>query len=267
MASTDKVPIDTLPALPYLAHEVMLAVNEKDPSTAAVAEALAREPGLSARVVAMANAAQYAHRPPVYAIDDAVARLGLKRVRALAASVLLARVFDPSHCAGFDAGRFWRASIATAFTAARLSPYIAPEEDEAAAYLGGLLHNIGLLLLAHAFPLETGAALREESPRGNATLGARLVARLGRDHRQAGALLLEAWHVPSPLVHIAAHCGDGHYRGPHAQLVRAVRESIQWRRRDYTGTPEGTPAAPLRRIATHCLAEQEEIEAFAQLLT
>jgi len=74
------VAVDSLPPLPYLAHEILLAVNSADSDMAAIGATPDKEPGL--------------------------------RVRIVAASLLLSAQFDPARCTAFRAERYWHDAVA-----------------------------------------------------------------------------------------------------------------------------------------------------------
>ncbi|WP_421620739.1 HDOD domain-containing protein [Alkalilimnicola ehrlichii] len=262
---------DTLPPLPYVAHEILLAANREEPDIAEVSDKLAREPGLSARVVAMANSAFFAGQQPLYSIQHAIMRLGLVRVRVLAASVLLNKLFDPGRCPAFSAPRYWHDAIATSYTATRLAPHLAPSDTADAAYISGLLHNIGLLLLVHFFPGPMNKVLGEYGRRPEQSLVALTRSALGCDHGEAGRLLLKAWELPEPVVAVASHFHSPHYRGEHAELVHLVRHAAEWHEAGFE-LPEAhplnraLPAAVRATEARHCQRETERLAAFARLL-
>lgn len=263
--------LDTLPPLPYVAHEILIAVNQQDSNMGDIAQTLSREPGLTARIVSMANSAFFAGQRPVYSAEDAVVRLGLNRVRVLAASILLAKQFDASRCRSFRAEDYWYQAVGTAFTAARLARYARLEASDDAAYLAGLLHNIGLLLLVYVFPREMEpvfAALDEDPEQSLAALTRQAV---GTDHAEAGRLLLAEWGLPEEVVVVAGAVHQDSYRGAHAPLVQLIRFCSEWTADEFGDTepPAVTPglaADRLASIADSCRRERDQLEAFARLL-
>lgn len=271
MADFSLQQFDTLPPLPYVAHEILLAVNDRDASLGNIAATLSREPGLTARIVSMANSAFFAKQRPVYSAEDAVVRLGLNRVRVLAASILLAQQFDSSRCRPFRAERYWFGAVGTAFSAARLSRYVGFEQGEDAAYLAGLLHNIGLLLLVYVFPQEMSRALEAKAENPDSSLSSLARQQVGTDHHEAGRLLLSEWGLPEEIIAVAAGCHDPLYRGPHAPLVRTVHFCSLWTENEFMELPPlpgglELSESRLESIGEACLREREQMEAFARLL-
>lgn len=265
------VDLDAIPPLPYVAHEILMAVNNDDSSAEQVGQALEREPGLTARVVALANAAFFTRHRPVYSTGEAVIRLGLDRVRVLATSVLLAQQFDPGRCPAFRAEAYWLRAVGTAFAAGRLAGVLPGRLDADAAYLAGLLHNIGLLLLIHVYPEELHRLLHERDGATAESLAAELRPAVGVDQHEAGAMLLEAWGLPQAAVETARQMGRSRPEGPWAALVQAVQYAAAWSRAAFAQLPQvalpaGTEDAALLRIGAQCRREWDQLQAIAQLL-
>ena len=101
---------------------------------------------------------------PVRSISDAIIRLlGLNLVRDLSLSLILSQPFDVRRCPGFDPMRYWKHAMMTATFAQALAPSVQAEDapSPSEAYLGGLLHNLGLLALVHVAPDAMGLVFRE----------------------------------------------------------------------------------------------------------
>ncbi len=262
--------IDTLPPLPYVAHEILLATSTNDADIMDIAATLSREPGLAARIVAMANTAFFTRQKPVYAVEHAVMRLGLNRVRVLAASLLLNRVFDASRCRAFKLERYWHEAVGTAFAAARLAPLTAPDSSKDAAYLGGVLHSIGLLLLVHIFPKPMNEVLIRHGADPDASLAALTHEALGCDYGEAGELLLSEWEVPPPITAVAGHAHRQGYRGDYKDLVETVRFANEWLQHDFAhdqvDRAPPLPATTLSRLGDACRSEHDALATFARLL-
>lgn len=263
--------IGSLPALPYVAHEILIAVNDGEADLRRISETLSKEPGLTARIIAMANSAFFAGSRPVYSVEDAVVRLGLNRVRVLAASILLAAHFDSGRCRSFRTERYWYDAMGTAFAATRLARHLTLGVPDDAAYLAGLLHNIGLLLLAYVFPVEMGAILAEKELDPELSVGVLARQRLGCDQHEAGQLLLTEWELPPEIALVAGHCHEERYHGEHEPLVHTIRFCAQWAADGFTAVPDASrlphiDGKTLNAIGNACRKENEQLEALARLL-
>lgn len=267
MTRADPDQLQQLPGLPRALQEILVTVNDADAALADVAAALAKDPGCSARVVAAANAAFLSAYQPVDSVNAAAMRLGLNRVRVLASTVLLSARFRPEACPAFEPERFWRASMNVALCAAKLGHYVPVEPGAPAPYLAGLLHNIGLLVTAYAFPETMDRVLRATATRGDC-LEAVEVDELGFDHHQAARWVLERWQLPVGVVQVVANHSDPDYRGEWSRLTALIGAAAAWYRQQYAGVPgdsvlRGIARAKLENIALSCRNEDAQLQSFA----
>lgn len=94
MMETFSAPDYQAPMLPEVALEITEMANAPDTTFHQVAAALARDPMLTAKVMATANSAVYARGTPIHSLDEAVARLGIAGLRNIVMEVALTmRVF------------------------------------------------------------------------------------------------------------------------------------------------------------------------------
>ncbi len=210
-----------LPTLTPSVRRILAACEDHHVSQTALAEILAESPPIAARILGLANSAFFGQRGGVHSLPHAIAVLGMVMVRSVAAGLALSGVFDPRRCRGFRAERYWASAVLTAQLAQQLQPQIAagvrPPPDS--VYLGGLLHNIGLLALAHLHPAEMGRALAAYAAAPDRPLGAHVRAELGLDHYEAGVWLGSKWHFPRELLLVMEHHYNPAYRGDHWPLV------------------------------------------------
>ncbi|HEX5514975.1 MAG TPA: HDOD domain-containing protein [Gammaproteobacteria bacterium] len=262
--------IRTLPPLPGLAREILVAVTREDADFGSMAEKIAREPVIAARVVGIANSAFSRALPPALSIEGAIIRLGLNRVRMLALSVMLAEQFDSGRCPGFQGEHYWYQAVGTANCATQLARAL-PDLDLDAAYLGGLLHNIGLLLLAWAYPRQISQILSEQqATEPTRSLSSLLQAHLGTDHHAAGQQLLTDWGLPAEIIAATTVGADVAAEDQPTPLVQVIRYSAQWTAADYQQLPTdslpGLAPTQLRIIAESCRGSREQLLEFARLL-
>lgn len=267
MTEQDLEKLEELPTLPRFVQDILAVVNDKDAPLAEVARALAVDPGTSGRVVAAANAAFFTGHQPIYSVDDAAMRLGLNRVRVLASTALLSAQLRPEACPAFDQGRFWRASMNVAMCASKLANYVPLETGTPAAYLAGLLHNIGVLANAYTFPdaMQRVLTTAEDQPHCVAALE---TDHLGFDYYRSGAAIVRRWELPEAIITAVRRHADPDYRGDWARLTAMIGASVDWYRNGYEGAPSGRilrgiSESKLRNIAMSCQREDEQLKAFA----
>jgi HD-like signal output (HDOD) protein len=173
--------VGTLPAAPrqYLALTQLL--RDPDCTAARLAEVVAQDPTVAARVLRLSNSAYYSGGREISDLRAAVTRLGQNTLRRL---VLASEVFS----AGPEADVLRDRSLRISQLAGKL--LAGPSADLAAT--AGLLAEVGLLLPR---PVDSASA--------NAT-----------PYSTTGAYLLGLWGLPGPIVEaVAFHDRPGRVRG------------------------------------------------------
>lgn len=219
-----------LPTLTPSVQRILAACEDHHVSQTALAEILGESPPIAARILGLANSAFFGQRGGVHSLPHAITVLGVVMVRSVAAGLALSGVFDTQRCRSFRVDRYWASAVLTALLAQQLRPQIAagvrPPPDS--VYLGGLLHNIGLLALVHLHPAEMERALTAYAADPARALGARIRAELEIDHYQAGVWLGSKWHFPRELLLVMEHHYNPAYRGDHWPLVLLEGLSARW---------------------------------------
>ncbi len=190
------------------AARVLSLLYDPDVEVTAVLDCLHADPGLAARVLKVANAPYYRQAGHIGTVDRAVAVLGLTAIRGVAASGCLDRLTPPRSGTGFDPERFRLHSLAVACAARQLSDFsgagIASE-----AYMAGLLHDIGWLLLVKVDPAAMARYVPPTATQQTADHACAMAAEqahFGATHEACALLLTQAWALPGWLAHsIAGH--------------------------------------------------------------
>lgn len=191
--------VNELPSPPDLLLPLLRLCGDDDAVPVDACRTIGRDSVLSARLLAAASAPVFARRFRPTSLDTAVHALGMDTVQSLALAATVQQFF------GAVAGRqhrwlprVWERALACATLARQLAEHTncaRPTE----AYLAGLLHNIGQLVLAHQLPEEYPGVL-ETAANGNHHLPTLERQHFGIDHVELGAELLERWGLPALLV-------------------------------------------------------------------
>jgi HD-like signal output (HDOD) protein len=210
-----------------------------------IARVVGSEPGMTTRVLRVANSPLYGQSRTVSTIEHAVLLLGLEAVRSIAAAACMRDAILRTTPSGpVDGLALLRHSVGTALAARMLSSlnHAAPAED---AFVAGLVHDLGLTVLARLRP-ESIAAVMNELRAGPARDSSALEEeRLGISHARCAAAVFESWHLPAALVSAAAHHHDP-WRAPveHAALAAIVSVADELTRTCGLGfVCEASPAA------------------------
>lgn len=163
----------------------------------AVLRCLKSEPALAALVLKVSNSAYYRQSRSVGTLDRALQVLGLSAIRGIAAAGCMDRVPVPSVDGALDAGNFRRHSLAVAVAAQMLS-HRADAGVDAEAFMAGLLHDIGTVLLARLRPRQVALVAQLPATDPESRLQAE-TSLIGANHAQCATMLADAWGLPSWL--------------------------------------------------------------------
>ncbi|MGB0678687.1 MAG: HDOD domain-containing protein [Polyangiales bacterium] len=184
--------VDSLPARPKV-HQRLCQLIEGEASIHEVAALIASELAICARVMHVANTAFYARGRAVRDVHDAVSLLGLKTTSAIALAVeTFAKLRVSTY---FDVDALHTHSDLVGQLAAQL----VPQEDAPEAMLGGLLHDIGSLLIAVYFP-DKGKRAQRQAERDKLDLAVAETHTLGFAHTDIGGYLLRLWHLNEDMA-------------------------------------------------------------------
>lgn len=196
--------IGALPSLPARYMELMEVLQAEEVSIQRVADIVAQEPGLVAKLLQLVNSSFFGRPQRVSTAAKAVSLLGLDLVRAI---VLASGTFDQFkrlRVKGIAIDAMWTHAAATAAMAkaiAQAGGLDAKTVDT--AFTCGLLHDIGKLLIAAHLSVpfkEIVARMKKEG----CSMASAEMAVLGTTHAAVGAYLLGLWGLPADLVDAAA---------------------------------------------------------------
>ncbi len=185
--------IDQLPALPWVVQKILNLIHREESSIREVAEVISLDPALAARVLRLVNSALFALAEPVTTVYHAVKLLGLAEIRNLALGLKIMDSLVPEQGV-LDRGSFWEHNLACAVAArqiAKRTGVVDPEE----AFMGGLLHDIGKLILDGYFQELWWDVLHKAKAekRPPVEMEAKLI---GVPHTRVGRMLAEHWRIP-----------------------------------------------------------------------
>lgn len=273
--------ITTLPPLPRTATQLLSVIGDPEVEIDQVVEIIEQDPPLTARILGLANSAYFGQVREINTVREAIIRvLGMNLVKSLSLSIAIAGTFDTSACREFNLAEYWYTSLGTA-TLARMIAKRASLPDASIAdsvYLCGLLHKLGLLLLANLFPEELSAALAEH--RRNPETDPCMLQRssIGVDQMAAGEWLLSRWHLPEAVTAVIGFFGDSGYDGLYRFHLESVRAASHWIAADMSGEPvplaaNETVQQRLELDQSACstiqelfLGQREELHAVSRLL-
>ncbi len=191
--------IEQLPSLPTVVHELIEVCKDPNATMGMVEEVICTDQSLTARMLKLVNSAFFALTSRISTIHHAAVILGMDALRNTAIAVCTYECL--SGCDDnpqFDRRAFWGHAVAVGILAkglAQIAKYRKPDE----AFVAGLLHDLGKIVLDKYFPSEFARALAmcraKELPLTQCE-----EAVLGFDHCLVGAEVTRQWRFPQQLI-------------------------------------------------------------------
>lgn len=184
----------TLPTMPEVAHALIRSLNEEDVPLPHLRDAIARDPALAVQLLRLANSAHYGHHPKVGGLEEAITRVGMNQVRALALASCFNDAFPISP--GLDREAFWRASQARGGLSQWLANGIGSNSEQ--AWLSGFMVRLGELLMGMKSP--SCVMEFERQPQVPGERWQREQALMGLNEGQVSAELARCWNFPDSMI-------------------------------------------------------------------
>lgn len=229
----------SLPSTPAAYRDLLQVLQTPDVSAREIGAALARDMGMTAKVLQLVNSAFFGRRRHITSPEEAVMFLGIDTVKALALSLSAFSSFDASRCPQFSIQDLQRHSTVVASLARQIAnsrPLAKSALDD--AFVAGLLHDVGQLVLVAHHSGQYDHVLRAVKA-GNKTLSEAEREIFGTTHAEVGSYLLWLWGLPDSVVEaVAFHHYPGNSKADSFGPVLAVHVAnvladLQ---------PDGTPA-------------------------
>ncbi|MBQ3446372.1 MAG: HDOD domain-containing protein [Synergistaceae bacterium] len=191
-------------SFPQFVIETMRKLNDPESNAADVARSLSRDEGLVLRILKLANSAAYGLSRNITNISEAIAMLGYKSVSNIILAATVYSAMDKG-LSGYalDRGELWRHSLMVAYTSrqlAKLTEKVGTED----AYVGGLLHDIGKVILNDYVRFGYGIIVKMVEEKHIPFTEAELKV-LGFDHAMIGEIMIERWEMPKAYVAAVAY--------------------------------------------------------------
>ena len=193
--------LDSLP-LPNVMTSRLLAAIGEGSTAAELREIIEADPAITIQVLKVANSAYYGQRSQIQNIERAILMMGVEEIRNICLSICLIAQFNPAnkYAESFDVDYFWRHSLLTANTAARLAKekeWIKSED----AFILGLLHDIGKTVFAVALPSVFDKLTRIAGTTSGSVFH-EIENRTGLSHTLIGSWIATRWGLPALMRNI-----------------------------------------------------------------
>lgn len=214
-----------LPPLPETAQKIIRMRADPNADICDLTNIVEIDPSLATQVVSWAASPYYSAPGKIKSVHDAIVRvLGFDMVLNLALGLALGKTISSSIITPAQLKDYWRTSVYTAATVEALITTIdrAHRPSFGMAYLSGLLHNFGFLILAEVFPPYFSAVTRMQLANSHAPSDASEMHVLGISGNQIAAWLLQNWNMPEEVITALRQQNNLAYDGDHAVYPQVI---------------------------------------------
>ena len=196
----------------------MTACHQEGTDVRALVQLVECDPVISSRVLSVVNSSLFGYSREVSSINQAVVVLGLNKLSQLAVSVAAESVFNDGEGANEARKKLYEHSLGCAAVSRLLASICGCEAESGEAFLAGMLHDVGKLVLFDVAPHGYTELQKNESDLSSVELERQT---FGIDHSTLGSKIAESWGLPFQINTAIAdhHCEIDEATNSLAQLT------------------------------------------------
>ena len=185
-----------LPTIPVVATKVMQLIESENASAEELAKVVASDPAVAARVLKISNSSFYGCQRQIQTLSHAIVVLGFSTLKSLVVAASVKQVYKPY---GLTEKMLWEHSFGAGL-AARIIAKETRAANEEEAFLGGLFHDIGKIIMNNMDSQQFQAAMQKcYNDQVSFSEAERQV--YSYTHSEVGALVIKKWNFPDILMH------------------------------------------------------------------
>jgi HD-like signal output (HDOD) protein len=232
-----------LPAMPDVAQSLLRLNTNPHSNVNDLIEIIELDPSIAAQIMRYARSALYGYRGEIPSLSYAIkVVLGYNPTIDIALGLSLGKTFNIPDNGPMGLYPFWQHSIYSAALVQRLIQIMPRQHQplQGIGFLCGLLHNFGVLLVAHIFKAESKQL--QQAIENNANTPRVDIERqiLGTDHMEIGTWLVRNWNLQTEIQVAVAEHHNEHYRGIHAAYAKLTLIADRLLKRHDIGDAEST---------------------------
>jgi HD-like signal output (HDOD) protein/CheY-like chemotaxis protein len=196
--------LNTIPSQPQAYLRIVEELKKPEPSTDKVAAIVAQDGSMTAKILQLVNSAFFGLPRKVIDPAQAVVLLGLDTIRDLTLSIGVFSQFNPYKLERLSLSNLWYHCQRTAGLSKTIVTFSNGTKDQINnAFIAGLLHDVGKLILADNLPSQY-LEVNRKSVLENREFNHVEQKIFGTTHAQVGAYLLGLWGLSASIVNAVA---------------------------------------------------------------
>lgn len=208
--------VSELPPVPEVAQAILRLRDHPQADARRLARLIELDPSLAAQIMRCASSAFFGYRGKIDSVQDAVSRvLGFDKALYIASGLAAGKALRHDKEGPLGIRAFWISAVYTATLMQALATQVSArwQPNPGLAYLAGLVHNIGFLLLGYLLEAEFNVlneAVERQPERPLSEIEAEV---LGVSHGDLGLWLLRKWKLPAEILVTTLNHHNPDYRG------------------------------------------------------
>ncbi|MFH0919533.1 MAG: HDOD domain-containing protein [Fibrobacterota bacterium] len=192
--------IGKLLAFPFTITRILKIADDIKSGAPELARVIKTDSAMTTTILKVANSVLFASRDrKISDIREAVVRIGFRETKNIALSMMVMKIMDSKEkTAGYNRVDFWYHSLAVAVLSEKFARHAGMTNTEE-AFVAGLLHDFGILLLDEFFP-EIFEKLMDETTKNAGNFVKVSKELLGITHNDLVSRLFETWNIPRHIT-------------------------------------------------------------------
>jgi HD-like signal output (HDOD) protein len=193
-----------LPPFSPILNKLLASLAQDDVSFIKLGDLIEKDPVVAGNLLHLVNSAVYARRGSINSVRHALSLLGINKLRNVVLGMSITRMWNQVRTpSSWSMARFNMHSAAAGILSDLLAQRLTLQYAEG-AFVAGLLHDVGRLLIALGLPEEYGRILQMHEAEGKPLLECEMQV-LGFTHPELSAEALAFWNLPQPIQIAVRH--------------------------------------------------------------
>ncbi len=191
--------IKNLPSIPKVMLEVQALLRHESHNTVKLASIVGKDQGLTTKILMIANSPLYGLQRKVSSLEFAIMLLGVNEVSNIVTALSLAETIKVNNVKGLNFMEFWKHSMLVGTAAKDIAKRLGFFDLSGDAFVGGMLHDLGIQLTARYFPKQFSKIIETIDTEGISFKEAE-EKYLGLSHQEIGGFISRRWNLPPHLI-------------------------------------------------------------------
>ena len=215
--------IDDLPPLPSLASRTLNLLSDPETPAEQIESVITQDQAMVAKLIKVSNSALYCGVQKVNSLKQALARLGAKTTKGLILAASTKSYFMKNRRELQMLGQsLWQHAVACALASRKIAA-AARFDDPEQAFIGGIMHDIGKLVIVLVCP-EQHKLIRKLRNGDKRTDYEAEMHVMGTNHAEIGKLLMQKWHMPADII----SCVEFHHAFDMAGVYKPITAIVAY---------------------------------------